>query len=105
MLEKKDCEYVSVSKEIHKQKLQLTKVFVTCKNFMLLSQKNPKMKIFGSQSSVPRDSNGLFWPAQKWLTLFAYEALIKNVVLLVNAIDRDLTYKDLIKLTYPKYLH
>ena len=36
VLEKKD--YVSVSKGVHKQKLQLAKVFVTCKNFVLLSK-------------------------------------------------------------------
>ena len=52
VLEKKD--YVTVSKGVHKQKLQLTNVFVTCKNFIL-----------GCQSSVPRDPNGLFWLAQK----------------------------------------
>ena len=34
----------------------------------------------GSQSSVPRDPNGLFLLAQKWLILFAYEALIKMFV-------------------------
>ena len=38
VLERKD--YVSVSKGVHKQKLQLEKVFVTCKNFILLSKKN-----------------------------------------------------------------
>ena len=36
VLEKKD--HVSVSKGRHKQKLQLAKVFVTCKNFVLLSK-------------------------------------------------------------------
>ena len=41
VLEKKD--YVSVSKGVHKQKLQLAKVFVTCKNFILLSKKNTQM--------------------------------------------------------------
>ena len=55
-LEKRD--YVSVSKRVLKQKLQLAKVFVTCKNFILLSKKN-------TQSSAPRDPNGLFWLAQK----------------------------------------
>ena len=38
MLEKKD--YVSVSKVVHKQKLQLAKAFVTWKNFILISKKN-----------------------------------------------------------------
>ena len=63
MLEKKD--YVSVSKGVHKQKLQLPKVFVTCKNFILLSKKNTQMEILAAQSSVPRDTNGVFWLARK----------------------------------------
>ena len=37
VLEKED--YVSVSKGVHKQKLKLSKVLVTCKNFILLSKK------------------------------------------------------------------
>ena len=41
VLEKKD--YVSVSKGIHKQKLQLANVFVTCTNCKLLSKKNTGM--------------------------------------------------------------
>ena len=40
VLEKKD--YVSVSKEYIK-KLELAKVFVTCKSFILLSKKNSQM--------------------------------------------------------------
>ena len=41
VLEKKD--YVSVTKGVHKQTLQLAKVFVACKNFILLSKKNTQM--------------------------------------------------------------
>ena len=41
VLEKKD--YVSASRRVHRQKLQLAKVFVTCKNFILLSKKNTQM--------------------------------------------------------------
>ena len=41
VLEKKD--YVSVNKGVHKQKLELAKVFVTWKNFILLSKKNTQM--------------------------------------------------------------
>ena len=37
-LKKKD--YVSVSKGVYKEKLKLAKVFVTCKNFILLSENN-----------------------------------------------------------------
>ena len=57
MLEKKD--FVNVSKGVRKQKLQLAKVFVTCETFILLSKKNRQIQILGSQSSVPRDPNGL----------------------------------------------
>ena len=41
MLEKKD--FVNVSKGVHKQKLQLAKVFETCKNFRPISKKNTQM--------------------------------------------------------------
>ena len=41
VLENKD--YTSVSKGVHKKKLQLAKVFVTCKNFILLSKNNTQM--------------------------------------------------------------
>ena len=41
VLEKKD--YVSVSKGIHKQKLQLANVFVTCTSCKLLSKENTGM--------------------------------------------------------------
>ena len=36
-----------------------------------------------SQNSVPRDLNGLFWPTQKWRTLFGYGALIKMLCCLL----------------------
>ena len=62
MLEKKD--FVNVSKGVHKQKLHLAKVFGTYKTFVLLSKKNSQIQILGSQGSVPRDPNGLFWLAQ-----------------------------------------
>ena len=65
MLEKK--YYVSVSKGVHKQKLQLAIVFATCKNFILLSKETPKCKywVLKELSFVPRDPNGVFWLAQK----------------------------------------
>ena len=63
MVEKK--LFVNVSKGAHKQNLQLAKVFVTCKNFILFSKKNIQIQLLGSQSSVLRDPNGLFWLAQK----------------------------------------
>ena len=63
VLEKK--YYVSVSKGVNKQKLLLAKVFVSCKNLILLSKKNTQMSILASQSSVPRDPNGVFLLPQK----------------------------------------
>ena len=51
----------------------------------------------GSQCSVPRDSNGFFWLAQKWLTTFTFVVLIKMLCCYSDAVDWDLTYKDLIK--------
>ena len=62
MLKKKD--FANVCKGVHKQKLQLAKVCVTCKNFILLSKKNTKCK-YWVLKVVPRDPNGLFWLAQK----------------------------------------
>ena len=32
-----------MSKAVHKEKLKLAKVFVTCKNFILLSENNTQM--------------------------------------------------------------
>ena len=51
--------------------MHLAKVFVTCKNYILLSNKNTQMGILASQCSVPWDPNGVFWLGEKWLTLFA----------------------------------
>ena len=92
-------QYFSVSKGVHKQKLfKLQKTFVTCKNYILFSKKNTPMLTLSSQSSAPWDPNGVFGLAQKWLTLFVSVALIKqNFLLLVDAIDWDVTYKDRIK--------
>ena len=51
-----------MSKRVHKQKLQLAKVFEEF--YTAFKEKHPNVNI-GSQSSVPRDPNGLFWLAQK----------------------------------------
>ena len=45
VLEKKD--YFSVSKGVDKQKLQLAKVFIACKNFILLSKKKTSKCKYG----------------------------------------------------------
>ena len=44
--------------------------------YTAFKEKHPNV-ILGSQSAVPSDPNGVFWLAQKWLTLFAFVALIK----------------------------
>ena len=66
MLEKKD--YVSLSKGVHKQNLQLAKVFVTCKKEKqrktAFKEKHPNINI-GFSNFVPRDQNSEFWLAQK----------------------------------------
>ena len=63
MHEKKD--YVSVSIGVHKQNFATSKSFLTCKNDILFSKKTTQVQILGSQSSVPRDPNGVFWLTQK----------------------------------------
>ena len=64
MLEKKD--YVSKGvKEYINKNFAHAKILVTCKNYILLSKNNTQLEILGSQSSVPRDSYGVFWLAQK----------------------------------------
>ena len=56
------------------------------------------MQILRSQSSVPWNLNGVFWLAQKWLSLFAFVVSAhRNVLLLVDTMDWDLTCKDLNK--------
>ena len=78
-------------KEYITESLQLEKVFVTCKNYTLLSKKNTQLLILGSQSPVPWDPNGVFWLAQKWLKSVCVCGAHQNVVLLVDAMDSDLT--------------
>ena len=104
MLEKKD--YVSVSKRVHKQKLQLAKVFVICRNFILLSKKTPKfkywvLKVLCLETQMVRSG----WLKNDSLCLRMKRS--SKFCAIVNAMDGDLTYKDLVKLTLscPKYFH
>ena len=60
--------------------MQLVNVFLTCKNYIMLSKKNIQLYILGSWSSVPWDPNSVFWLAQKCLSLFAFVATIKMLV-------------------------
>ena len=89
MPEKK--RHVSVSKGVHKQN------FVTCKSlcnlqelYTAFKEKHQNINI-GSQSSVPWDPNGLSWLPEKLLTLYAFVALKKKFMLLVDAMDWDFT--------------
>ena len=54
------------------------------------------MYILGSQSSVPLDSNGVLVGSKMTHSVCTFSAH-QNVVLLVDAMHQDLTYKDLIK--------
>ena len=57
----------------------------------------------GSQSSVPWDPNGVLAGSKMTHSVCVCSAH-QNVVLLVDAMDWDLTDKDLIKLTLPCFL-
>ena len=60
--------------------MQLVNVFLTYKNYIMLSKKNIQLYILGSWSSVPGDPNSVFWLAQKCLSLVVCVALIKMLV-------------------------
>ena len=82
----------------------INKNFATCKNlcnlqelYTAFKEKAPKFK-YWVLNVLCLETQMVFWLAQKWLTLFEFVVLIKNAVLLVNAMDWDLAYKDLIKL-------
>ena len=63
MLKKKD--YVSVSEGVQKQKLCNLQSLCDLKHFYTaFKEKDPNVNI-GSESSVPRDPNGVFLLAQK----------------------------------------
>ena len=77
--------------------MQLVKVFVTCKNYRCFQRKIPKCKYWVLKVSALRP---------KWCVLagskMTHSVCVcshhRNVVLLVDAMDWDLTYKDLIKM-------
>ena len=105
MLEKKD--YVSVSKGVHKQNC------ATCKSFCNLQElytdfkeKQPNANIGLSKFCAWRPKWCILADSKMTHSVCVYSAH-QNVVLLLDAMDGDLTYKDLIKLTLscPKYFH
>ena len=105
MLEKK--EYVSVSKEVHKQN------FATCTSFCNFQElytdfkeKHPNTNIGPSKFSAQRSKWCVLADSKMTHSVCVCSAH-QNVVLLVDAMNEDLTYKDLIKLTLscPKYVH
>ena len=105
MPEKKD--YVSVSKGVHK------KNFATCKRPCNLQELKTVFKEKHSNLNIGFSKFCALRP--KWCVLAGSKmthsvcvcSAHQNVVLLVDAMDGDLTYKDLIKLTLscPKYFH
>ena len=88
---------VSVSKGVHKQKPCNLQKSVTCKNDMLLSKKDTNKNIVLEKFCTLRP---------KWCVLagskMTHSVCVcnanQNVVLVVHAMNRDLTYKDLIEM-------
>ena len=82
-------------------KEHIIKNFATCKTFCNLQElytafkeKHPNVNIELSKFCAMRPKYGVFWLAQKWLTLFALVALIKMLWTLVDAINWDLIEKN-----------
>ena len=96
MTEKRD--YVSVSKGVHK------KNFATCKSLCNLQELNISFKEKHSNVNIGFSKFCAFRPKCVLAGLkITHSACVcsthKTVVLLVDAMDWDLTYKNLIKLT------
>ena len=99
--------YVSKSKGVHKQKLcQLQKSLQLARIIYCFQTKTPKSKYWSHKNLHLRP---------KWCVLTGSKMThsvcvcntYQNIVLLVNVVDWDLTYKDLLKLTLSclKYIH
>ena len=105
MLEKKD--YVSVGKGVHKQKPCNLQSFCNLQElYTAFKEKHPNVNIEFSKFYVLR-SNGCVLAASRMTHSVCLCSAHQNVVLLVDAMDLDLTYKYLIKLTLSclKYFH
>ena len=89
-------EYLSVSKGVHNQKLwNLEKSMLTCKNYIMLSKKASKFKYWVINVwylETQMVSSG--WSKNDSACICSAH---QNVVLLVDTMDRDLIYKDLMK--------
>ena len=104
MPEKKD--YVSNSKGVHKQNLVACSLCILQELYTAFKQKHPNVNIVFAKICALRP---------KWCVLAGSNmthsvcicSAYQNVVLLVDAVDWDLKYKDLLKLTLPclKYFH
>ena len=97
MHEKKD--YVSASKVVHKKK------FLTCKSLCNLQElctafkaTHPNVNIESSKFSALKPK-GCVLTGSKMTHSVCVCSVHQNVVLLVDTVDWDLTYKDLIELT------
>ena len=103
--EKKD--YVSKSKGVHKQKLcKLQKSFSLQELYTTFKQKHPNVNIGFAKICALKPK----WYGRADLKMTHSVCVCsahQNVALLVDAVDWDLTYKDLLKLTLPclKYFH
>ena len=98
MPEKKD--YVSLSKAIHKKTLQLAKVFITSENYILLSNKNTQNVNIGFSKFWVLKRKSCVLAASKMINSVWVCGAYQNVVLLVDSMDLDFTYKDLINLSF-----
>ena len=97
---------VSKSKGVHKQKLVACSLCILQELYTAFKQKHPNVNIVFTKICALRP---------KWCLLagsnmthsVCIRSAYQNVVLLVNAVDWDLKYKDLLKLTLPclKYFH
>ena len=105
MLEKKD--YVSVGKGVHKQKPCNLQSFCNLQElYTAFKEKHPNVNIEFSKFCALRPKWFVLAGSKMTHSVCVWSAH-QNVVLLVDAMDGDLTYKDLIKLTLscPKYFH
>ena len=105
MTEKKDC--VSVSKEAHKQKLLNFQNLCNLQElYTAFKEKHPIVNIRFSKSSALRPE----WCVLGGLKMNYFVCICsahQNAMLLADAMDWDLTYKDLFILNLPclKYFH
>ena len=82
----------------------IKKNFATCKNlcnlqelYTAFKEKHPNVNIGFSKFCALRPKWCVLAGPEKWLTLFTFCSAHQNVVLLIDAMDWDVTYKYLMK--------